>query len=116
MLADENIPYVLMYNHAPGHVTVSVDDRQAAQDAVRHLIEAGHRRIAMLAGFLTASDRSALRYLGYQDAMTGAGLPLMPLAEVDFGAHALDTQLQHWLHKMSDRSEEHTSELPSLMR
>src|SRR3546814_432287 len=61
MLADENIPYVLMYNHAPGHVTVSVDDRQAAQDAVRHLIEAGHRRIAMLAGFLTASDRSALR-------------------------------------------------------
>src|SRR3546814_3630821 len=34
--------------------------------------------------------------------MAGAGLRFMPLAEVDFGAHAVDTQLQHWLHKMSD--------------
>jgi DNA-binding LacI/PurR family transcriptional regulator len=103
MLAEEKVPYVLMYNHAPGFATVSVDDRTAAHDAVRHLVHAGHRRIAMLAGYLTASDRSALRHQGYQDAMREAGLAPMPLAEVDFGAHALDTQLQHWFRTMADR-------------
>ncbi|TAM89972.1 MAG: LacI family transcriptional regulator, partial [Candidimonas sp.] len=95
-LAEEKVPYVLMYNHAPGHATVSVDDRAAARDAVRHLIRAGHRRIAMLAGYLTASDRSALRHLGYRDAMAHAGLAPLPLAEVDFGAHSLDTHLHQW--------------------
>jgi DNA-binding LacI/PurR family transcriptional regulator len=102
-LANENMPYVLMYNHAPGHETVSVDDRKAARDAIRHLLQFGHRRIAMLAGYLTASDRSAHRHLGYQDAMREAGLQPMPLAEVDFGARALETQLQCWLHKIDDR-------------
>jgi DNA-binding LacI/PurR family transcriptional regulator len=56
----------------------------------------------MVAGFLTASDRSALRYHGYQDAMAAAGLATLPLAEVGFDAHALDTQLQQWLHRMPD--------------
>ncbi|MEO6984785.1 MAG: substrate-binding domain-containing protein [Paralcaligenes sp.] len=100
-LANGNIPYVLMYNHAPGYETVSIDDRSAARDAVRHLLSFGHRRIAMLAGFLTASDRSALRYQGYQDAMQEAGLAALPLTEVDFGAQMLELQLQHWLNKMS---------------
>lgn len=103
MLAEEKIPYALMYNHAPGYVTVSVDDRIAARDAVRHLVGAGHRRIAMLAGYLTASDRSALRHQGYQDAMREAGLKPLPLVETDFAAHSIDTQLQHWFRNMANR-------------
>jgi DNA-binding LacI/PurR family transcriptional regulator len=95
-LSKGNVPYMLMYNHARGYETVSVDDRKAACDAVQHLLNLGHRRIAMLAGFLTASDRSALRHLGYQDAMHSAGLKPLPLAEVDFGAQALETQVQCW--------------------
>ncbi|GAB2900050.1 LacI family DNA-binding transcriptional regulator [Paralcaligenes ginsengisoli] len=103
LLSTENMPYVLMYNHAAGYETVSVDDRKAAGDAVRHLLGFGHRRIAMLAGFLTASDRSAHRYLGYRDAMLEAGLEPMPLSEVDFGTRTLETQLQYWFHTMSRR-------------
>jgi DNA-binding LacI/PurR family transcriptional regulator len=103
LLSTENMPYVLMYNHAAGYETVSVDDRKAACDAVRHLLGFGHRRIAMLAGFLTASDRSAHRYLGYRDAMLEAGLEPMPLSEVDFGTRTLETQLQYWFHTMSRR-------------
>jgi LacI family transcriptional regulator len=46
----------------------STDDRQAAADAVHHLIGKGHRRI----GFITGADgmrQAQLRELGYLDAM-----------------------------------------------
>lgn len=102
LLAREDVPYVLMYNHATGYPSVSIDDRQAARDAVQHLLDAGHRHIAMIAGYVTASDRSRLRYQGYQDAMVNAGLAPLELIEADFDARTIDTSLQHWLGNLAD--------------
>ncbi len=75
-LERERVATVLVYNPmASGRrLTVSVDNRAAAREAVEHLIALGHRRIAMLTGTLVASDRAAERYRGYRDALKAAGL------------------------------------------
>jgi LacI family repressor for deo operon, udp, cdd, tsx, nupC, and nupG len=53
---------------------VSIDNRAAARDAVRHLITLGHRRI----GFLSGPARNILtvqRFRGYAAALSEAGIP-----------------------------------------
>jgi DNA-binding LacI/PurR family transcriptional regulator len=83
-LERERVATVLVYNPmASGRrLTVSVDNRAAAREAVEHLIALGHRRIAMLAGTLVASDRAAERYRGYSDALRAAGLAARPAVEM----------------------------------
>jgi DNA-binding LacI/PurR family transcriptional regulator len=90
LLEREHIPFVLTYNQLPdpqpgmaARASVSVDNRTAACDAVRHLIVRGHRRIRMLSGRFDASDRAMQRYLGYLDAMQAAGLSPMPPIELE---------------------------------
>lgn len=54
--------------------SVVSDDQAGAQQAVRHLISLGHRRIGHLsAGSLTSSSRA--RQQGYRDALQEAGIP-----------------------------------------
>jgi DNA-binding LacI/PurR family transcriptional regulator len=81
--------YVLMHNDTMRRPSVSVDNRRAAYDGVRMLIEHGHERIMMLAGTLAESDRARLRFRGYEDAMREAGLAPAPALEVDFNADEL---------------------------
>ena len=50
--------------------TVAVDYRAAARDAVKHLLQIGHRRIGFV-GF----SRSAHRVLAYEEELNAAGLP-----------------------------------------
>ena len=90
LLEREHIPFVLTYNQLPdpqpgmtARMSVSVDNRAAACDAVRHLLAGGHRRIRMLSGRFDASDRAMQRYLGYLDAMREAGLAPMPPIELE---------------------------------
>lgn len=55
--------------------TVKLDNRSAAREATEHLIGLGHRRIGMIKG----PRRSPLtrdRQLGYQDALSVAGIPV----------------------------------------
>lgn len=79
----ERVPYVLAYNQSTRrgkHYSVSVDNRVSARAGVETLIAAGHRRIAVVSGAFTASDRARQRHAGYQDAMRAHGLePLPPL-------------------------------------
>ncbi|MFL9924425.1 LacI family DNA-binding transcriptional regulator [Herbaspirillum lusitanum] len=86
LLEHERIPYVLAYNqlsdNAPGRTAVSVDNRQAARDAVAHLIALGHTRIQMLSGQFSASDRALQRHQGYLEAMQAAQLAPLPAIEV----------------------------------
>eukprot|EP01030_Chromulinospumella_sphaerica_P027186 gene27186-27425_t len=56
---------------------VAVENRQAARSAVEHLIGLGHRRIAFIAGS-KGTGQSAQREKGYIDALTAAGLPVLP--------------------------------------
>jgi LacI family transcriptional regulator len=53
--------------------SVQVDLRSGAQDAVKHLVAAGCRRIAH-ATFVQKDEPQAGRWLGYQEAMRQAGL------------------------------------------
>jgi len=88
LLRQEGVPFVLMFN--PGRrgldPVVSIDNAAAAEAAVHGLIARGHRRIAMLAGRYSASDRSLERRRGYERAMKRAGLAPGPVLEVDFDA------------------------------
>jgi DNA-binding LacI/PurR family transcriptional regulator len=82
VLDREGIPYVLTYNQPQqaSRLSVSVDNRAAAHDAVAHLIALGHTRIQMLTGQFNASDRAIQRYHGYLDAMRAHGLaPMKPI-------------------------------------
>lgn len=64
---------------------VRMDERRAAFDVTRHLIELGHRRIAHLAG-PSAYAASALRRDGYLAALNEAGIAPAPelIVEGDF--------------------------------
>lgn len=66
-------------------VSVRMDERQAAFDMTRHLIDLGHRQIAHISG-PSAYAASGLRREGYEQALKQAGLALSPslLVEGDF--------------------------------
>lgn len=54
--------------------SVTIDNRQAAHDAVNFLIEKGHRRIAYVGIKKDRRNAWAKRYDGYEDALKEAGL------------------------------------------
>lgn len=72
-------PVVLIGSRSRDHALSSIclDDHNAARAAVRHLIDLGHRRIAMIHGPL-AEDCSQDRNAGYSAALHAAGLPVDP--------------------------------------
>lgn len=62
---------------------VNLDDRHGSYMATRHLIELGHRRIAVLLGDIDMRDIACYgilheRWLGYRDALEEAGIPYDP--------------------------------------
>lgn len=72
----------------PEHMVTS-NDREAVRDAVRYLIEIGHRRIALIEGpegFLSAAERRA----GYEESMHAAGVAIDP-ALIRPGAYTFES-------------------------
>jgi DNA-binding LacI/PurR family transcriptional regulator len=55
--------------------SVDVDNRAGASEAVRHLIDLGHRRIACITNAPLEYAAAATRLGGYWDALADAGLP-----------------------------------------
>jgi LacI family transcriptional regulator len=53
---------------------VTVNNREAAAAAVRHLLDLGHRRIGIVTASLTASDSVKERIAGYREALESAGV------------------------------------------
>ncbi len=74
LLAGQDLPYVLAYNESPTHPFVSVDNAAAASDMVSLLAARGHRRIAIISGPLTASDRARRRLAGARAQARKLGL------------------------------------------
>jgi LacI family transcriptional regulator len=68
-------PVVLVDRGVPGAVAdlIDIDDRKAAFDAVTHLIDHGHRRIAYIGDNSTIAT-SAARLRGYHDALHARGI------------------------------------------
>lgn len=58
--------------------SVGFDNAEAMAQAVRYLVDLGHRRIAMLAGVTRDNDRAAARLDGVRRALRNAGLELPP--------------------------------------
>ena len=56
--------------------SVSIDDRKAAYQAVQMLTQRGHRKIAAVLDSIHDHSISQLRYDGYCQALTDAGIPL----------------------------------------
>ena len=89
-LRADRIRYVLAYNRHARHPCVSVDGIEALAAAVARLAALGHRRIAMVSGQRTASDRAQLRHDGFLQGMKAAGLKPLPLIEVPFVEAAVE--------------------------
>jgi DNA-binding LacI/PurR family transcriptional regulator len=74
LLNELHVPIVLIDNQHPGRFahSISIDDREGARTAVRHLLDLGHRRIGYI------GDRYGLqsdddRFAGYRDELERAG-------------------------------------------
>ena len=78
-LVARSFPLVLVDRTLPtvDSDSVLVDNFGAATEVVRHLVERGHRRIAMLKATRHATS-IADRILGYQSVMQEAGLAALP--------------------------------------
>jgi LacI family transcriptional regulator len=76
-LQEAGIPFVTLYP-MPGLLAdcVYVDTRRAYGELTRHLINLGHTKIGLLLD-ASSSQYSVNRELGFRDAMTSAGLPVV---------------------------------------
>lgn len=87
LLDDLGLPAVTL-NRAADPTTataVCIDDGPAVREAVRHLVELGHRGIGHIGGpstYLHAAHRRQV----WADALRESGLPEGPLVEADFSA------------------------------
>ena len=74
-----DIPCVLITNNAGGQEypnlsSVTTDDRGASRQAIKALIDQGHRKFAIVGGDRLVSDTSRLRYEGCLDAFREHGI------------------------------------------
>jgi len=77
-LEDRNLPFIIVNDETgdPSAWTVGVDVESAAQLAVNHLLDLGHRRIAMLRGVWEPVHLDR-RYNGFLKAMSGRHVPVV---------------------------------------
>ncbi|MBN2385458.1 MAG: LacI family DNA-binding transcriptional regulator [Anaerolineales bacterium] len=96
----QNVPTVLVgaRPRAGGINSVALDDEGAGRIATRHLIDLGHRRIAMLTGPLV-EDCSQDRQDGYEACLRAAGLEPDPalISEGDWTATSGFNAVRRWL-------------------
>jgi LacI family transcriptional regulator len=78
-LEEQNFPTVLI-GQAPdtGFCSVDVDNYNAARQAVEHLIDLGHARIACITNAPVSYTAAADRLAGYREAVVSAGLSYDP--------------------------------------
>lgn len=78
VLQAKRIPYVLnsVYHPDSPHPTVGYDNRGLTRQITSHLLDLGHRRIAVMAGPWTNIDRFAERLAGFREALIQRGLSL----------------------------------------
>ncbi|MFD4640100.1 LacI family DNA-binding transcriptional regulator [Lentzea sp. NPDC058436] len=74
-LRHASVPYVLVMRRLPKQVSVTTDDGLGGRLAAEHLLERGHRRVAVVAGD-QATSTGAERTRGFCDAFAQAGHPV----------------------------------------
>jgi len=68
--------------------SVSIDDRQAAVDATQHLLDYGHRNIAVITGDMNSTS-SQMRLEGFRDTMNEADLQVRE-RQIVYAAYTLE--------------------------
>lgn len=73
------LPTIVVAREMPGweHQCIFIDNEAAGYEATKHLIDFGHRNIALLHGVETQPD-AIQRYEGYARALTEAGIGVNP--------------------------------------
>jgi LacI family transcriptional regulator len=76
-LARSMVPLVLVDRGVKGLVvpTIKTDNQAGAYEAVKHLIDLGHERIAIITG-IPGVETSEERFAGYRQALQERGIPL----------------------------------------
>jgi len=76
-LVSEGVPFVLLYSTLKsGPMTaIGIDNYRGGYQATEHLVKLGHRRIAMVAGKFSISDRSFHRWHGYRQCLNNNNIP-----------------------------------------
>ena len=92
-----SMPVTIVGERVAGVSSVSVDDAEGARTAVQHLVNLGHRRIALIGGEHGSPYRPEIdRRQGYCDVLEAAGIEPDPALHVagrfttDGGAMAMD--------------------------
>lgn len=100
LLNARGIPFVILWS-APEEspfVTIGFDNKAAAAEVTRHVLDKGHRRIGMISGITADNDRAYDRVQGVSAALAAHGLTLDPgslvechysLAQGEEAAHRL---------------------------
>ncbi len=78
LVKDWRKPTLLTWACDPRLPSVGFDNRAIAAMATRHLLELGHRRIAMISGHPVHNDRARARIEGFKATLAAAKCPLMP--------------------------------------
>jgi LacI family transcriptional regulator len=96
MIQENGIPVVALDRPVAGMQAdaVLVENREGAEQGVRHLIEHGHKEIACV-GFDSGSYTVRERIEGYKFAMRNAGLAPILLTHID-SLEAMQTLAQRW--------------------
>jgi LacI family transcriptional regulator len=96
MIQENGIPVVALDRPVAGMQAdaVLVENREGAEQGVRHLIEHGHKEIACV-GFDSGSYTVRERIEGYKFAMRNAGLTPILLTHID-SLEAMQTLAQRW--------------------
>jgi LacI family transcriptional regulator len=78
MLDTQQIPYVLTWALDAGarHPCIGFDNRAAAVRMARHLLDLGHREIAMISGVTEGNERASERLEGVRQALADRGIAL----------------------------------------
>lgn len=92
-------PFVCAWSFAPqsGLPTVGFDNHGAMSKVVDHLVDLGHRDIAMIAGITKNNDRARERVNGVLDAVAERGLQIRPhwLVEVRYSVNEASACATH---------------------
>ncbi len=75
-LVDEKFPFVLLFSTVKGGPVsaVGIDNYRGGYLATEHLISLGHKRICMVAGNFSMTDRSFHRWHGYKKCLRDNGI------------------------------------------
>ncbi len=101
-LRQRKVPFVIAWNYRNDkkNLYVGFNNRKAAKELAQHVLEKGHRHIAMIAGLTRDNDRAADRVTGCREAITEAGIAASDLRVIET-AYSIEDARDSFKHVMA---------------